>query len=362
MEINFNHFYMMQFVQIINYIILYTVLIQPLRFSRKKTCMIVSICFFMLYLPQLVFPSFFHTGIDSNTAQFVINIIYWTLYTFFTYMIIIFIAKRNWLYNFFFIIVWDLIASSTLILLLPLQYFLPNIEFFLELISSIFSIFIIQKFLRCRIQLSQKSYKIFFVIYTIIQFLLTLCTLSVNNTTSEFILLGTVFFISVSLLSAIFFMNHFLTNYINQKCGYYQNLFELHPYSANWNRFLSYLQNQYQCSNISFDFHNRLPDSYFSNDHSLYYLLILCNQILLKKSKKKNLSNVYLTIQQQMNYTIISTGYIQTESTDSIRWTDELSVSFDELLLHQLLKMLHGQVQFLDESTCHKQIQIVYLT
>ena len=63
-----------------------------------------------------------------------------------------------------------------------------------------------------------------------------------------------------------------------------------------------------------------------------------------------------------MNYTIISTGYIQTESTDSIRWTDELSVSFDELLLHQLLKMLHGQVQFLDESTCHTQIQIVYLT
>ena len=62
-----------------------------------------------------------------------------------------------------------------------------------------------------------------------------------------------------------------------------------------------------------------------------------------------------------MNYIIVSTGCIQSNSEIPFDFTNRFLLSLKEFLLTRLVETLHGQIQFLDDDIHHTQIQIAYL-
>ena len=364
MDINTNQFYIMQFIHIINYVILCTLLIEPLRFSKKITCVITFIGFFILYLPQLCFPSFFYNKIDSNTIQFILNTIYWSAHVFVSYGIIFLLLRRNWLHNYFYLILWDIIASIILAILTPLQFIFSNLWSILPYVSSIFSIFIIRKIFKYRFPLPQRFFYVLFILYTLFRIAFTLGGLNAAGTTGRTLLQIMIFIVSLLFLITISLMNKIVNYYIIRKCDYYQDLFHSSSMSSSTDELISYLKRQWKSMNTSLEVHNHLSDIYFHKNFQLYYLLILCNEILVYccKDIKKPPINVYINIQQQMNYIIVSTGCIQSDSDIQFDFTNRFLLSLKEFLLTRLIQTLHGQIQFLDDDIHHTQIQIAYLS
>lgn len=353
---------MIQFISIINYVIFCTVLVEPLRFSRKKTCMITFICFFLLCSPQLCFPSFFHEKIDSTTTQFTLNIVYWFTYIILSYGIIFLILKRDWLHHYFYLMLWDIITGIILAIISPLLLSLKGIPVILPLLASALSIFFIKYFLRYYIQLPEKLYGIFLILYTLFRIITTFGTLHTTDSNAKMRLLLIIFVFSALFLISIFIINYAINHYIHKNFIKYQNLFD--GTTSSTDKFLSYLKKQWNFSGVSLEIYNPLTEAYFLQNSHLYYLLIACNEILLYyyKNASNKPSKIYLNIQQKMNYIIISAGCIQPDSAPSLSVMHRLFLSYKEILLSYLLKQLHGQVQFLDEDIHHTQIRIAYLT
>lgn len=359
---DFNSFYIIQSIQLINYVVLSANLLQPLRFSKKKTYFAAFICFFTLYLPQFCFPSFFQPNMDLTNFQFNINIIYWSIYFLASYGIFFFLLKRDWLHNFFLIIVWDVISLIFSVLLSPIQFIIPAIQPILPLIASFLSIIVIQKYLRNRINLSSNIYGVFSIIHALVRIFFTLWTLNVRDSDQKRLLLLIIFILSIVLLSTILLTNKIINHYINKKSKYYWELFQpsANFSSTGWNQFLLSIQKQCQEENISFDIKNHISDSHILKDYHLYYLLVLCYQILLYKSNSDGSSRIYLNMQTQKNCMIISTGCINTTLHPHIPLYSSISTLSKEILLRQLLKILAGEVQFLDGDNYHTQIRIIY--
>ena len=362
MDINSNQFYIMQLIHIINYVILCTFLIEPLRFSKKITSVITLIGFFILYLPQFCFPSFFYNKIDSNIVQFTLSTIYWSAHIFVSYGIIFLIIKRNWLHNYFYLILWDIIASVILAVFTPLQFIFSIVWIILPFISSIFSIFIIKKFFKYRFQLPRNVFYVLFVLYTLFRIIFTLGSLNTTSSTGKLLLAIIILIVSLLFLITILLLNKIILHYIIQKCNYYQDLFHSSNRSSAYELIL-YLKKQWNPLNASLEVQNHLADINFRKNFQLYYLLILCNEILICCCKDNTNAPItsYLNIQQQMNYIIVSTGCIQSNSEIPFDFTNRFLLSLKEFLLTRLVETLHGQIQFLDDDIHHTQIQIAYL-
>lgn len=349
-------------------VVFFLLVIHPLRFSRKITCLITIAAFSLTSLPCIFFPGLFSSGTAASSQGMTFHYIYWIVAMVIQYSLFFILLKRDWLRNMMLYVIWDIIIALALSSgAIIMQISLPQIQLsgltgvLCTAASAFIAAFLLRRPTLQTMRLPETFCIITVFVYSIGRLLNTVAVFRFEKEDWKVLViypvLALILFLSAAILCAYFGLNI----YIGKKYRDMTNIYFSGKTKTNSiKNLLCDISNICTQRKIPFTFHIS-PDTAFPNiNGSVLYAV----QILFELSQKytgRQSENIIFEVQEYKGVFILSSLSVYPDVPGNIleNFVSAFQNTFLEILFNRIVKNCRGYIEYTDNSLYSKHIRVI---
>lgn len=349
-------------------VVFFLLVIHPLRFSRKITCLITIAAFSLTSLPCIFFPGLFSSGTAASSQGMTFHYIYWIITMVIQYSLFFILLKRDWLRNMMLYVIWDIIIALLLSLsAVIIQISLPNIQLYgltgtlCTVISAFLAAFLLRRTRLQNMRFPDNFCIIAVFVYSIGRLLNTISVFRFEKENWKELVIYPVFTLILCLSTAIVFAYFGMNVYINKKCCVMAKIYLTKERKNNNVAKLFYdLSSLCKRQKITFTFQIH-PDTAFPkiNGSVLYAVQILFE--LSQKYTGRQSENIIFEVQEYKGVFILSSLSVYPDVPGNIleNFVSAFQNTFLEILFNRIVKNCRGYIEYTDNSLYSKHIRVI---